>query len=216
MQRRLTLLSAAVLTLTLVACASAPTRFYTLAGPTPDTQTPPARPAASATLSVISNAPRQTYIEVLPVSVPERLARPQIVVRTDDTRVDILEQDRWSAPFNNELRDALASGVANRLGAVDVTRGGRPAGRPVYRIVVELRQLDAMKGGKVDAAFGWTITRSDDNSSAVCRLTVLEPAPGVGVDGVVQGMQRAVANVANAIAADVAALREGKTGVCSS
>jgi len=210
MQRSFTLISlatSATAAVLLSACASAPTRFYTLADA--------AAPSASAA-TVASIPTGQTFIEVAPVSVPERLARPQIVVRTDATRVDILEQDRWSAPFNNELRDALASGVANRLGAVDVTRGGRPANQPVYRIVVELRQLDAVKGGKVDAAFGWTITRSDNSSSAVCRLTVVEPASGLGVDGVVQGMQRAVGNAADAIAADVTALRAGKTGVCSS
>jgi uncharacterized lipoprotein YmbA len=211
MQRSFTLISlataATVTAVLLSACASAPTRFYTLAET--------AAPATAAT-AVAPAAGGQTFIEVAPVSVPERLSRPQIVVRTDATRVDILEQDRWSAPFNNELRDALASGVANRLGAVDVTRGGRPVNQPVYRIVVELRQLDAVKGGKVDATFGWTITRSDNNSSAVCRLSVVEPASGLGVDGVVQGMQRAVGNAADAIAADVTALRAGKTGVCSS
>ncbi len=210
MQRSFTLISLATATAAAVllsACASAPTRFYTLADA--------ATPAAAATAAAPAAA-GQTFIEVAPVSVPERLARPQIVVRTDATRVDILEQDRWSAPFNNELRDALASGVANRLGAVDVTRGGRPNNQPVYRIVVELRQLDAVKGGKVDATFGWTITRSDNTNSAVCRLTVVEPASGLGVDGVVQGMQRAVGNAADAIAADVTALRAGKTGVCSS
>src|SRR5450830_101472 len=209
MQGRFTFFSMAALMLALTACSSTLTRFYTLAA------TGGASPSP-ATAAMPAAAVGQTFIEVLPVSVPERLARPQIVVRTDDTRVDILEQDRWSAPFNNELRDALASGVANRLGAVDVTRGGRPVNQPVYRIIVELRQLDAVKGGKVDASFGWTITRSDNSASSVCRLAVVEPVSGAGIDGVVQGMQRAVANVADAISADVTALRAGKGGVCSS
>jgi uncharacterized lipoprotein YmbA len=213
MQGRFTFFSTAALMLALTACSSTPTRFYTLAAAGGSSPSPAMAKAPAATPAVAAG---QTFIEVLPVSVPERLARPQIVVRTDDTRVDILEQDRWSAPFNNELRDALASGVANRLGAVDVTRGGRPVNQPVYRIIVELRQLDAVKGGKVDASFGWTIARSDNNASSVCRLAVVEPVSGAGIDGVVQGMQRAVANVADAISADVIALRAGKGGACSS
>jgi len=110
-----------VLAVLLTACGTTgPTRFYTLAGPV----------AATATAPASQPARQRLLIEVLPVSVPERLARPQIVVRTDDARVDILEQDRWSAPLNNELRDALASGIANRLGAIDVTRSGvRPISR---------------------------------------------------------------------------------------
>jgi len=206
MQRSFTLFFLTALTLALAACSTPSTRFYTLAP----------QVAATASAAAPGATARQTFIEILPVSVPERLARPQIVVRSDETRVEILEQDRWSAPFNNELHDALASGIANRLGAIDVTRGGGPANQPVYRIVVELRRLDAVKGGKVEAGFGWTVTRSDNNTSAVCRLSVVEPTSGLGVDGVVQGLQRAVAHAADAIAADVAALREGQADSCRS
>jgi uncharacterized lipoprotein YmbA len=151
------------------------------------------------------------------VSVPERLARPQIVLRSDDARVDILEQERWSSPFNNELHDALASAIANRLGAVDVTRGGRPANAPVYRVMLELRQLDAVKGGKVDAQLAWTITRSDsagNGTRSICSLRIVEPAAGSAVDGVVQAMQRVVTHASDAIAADIVLLRQGQ-GACA-
>lgn len=245
----LTLISAATLMLALTACSGTQTRFYTLATFASDT----VKPVSGAMPGTTSTMPRQTFIEVLPVSVPERLARPQIVLRSDGTRIDIFEQDRWSAPLNSELRDALSSRIANRLGAFDVTRGGRPTNQPVYRIAVEVRQFDAARGvqhiiamddnnaaakdgkdakngndmaakdgdaaspgaGKVDASFGWTVTRSDTGSSTVCLLKVMEPVTGSDINGVVQGMQRAVANVGDAIAADVAALREGKSGVCS-
>src|SRR5438445_5130853 len=111
--------------LILTGCSTpAPTRFYTLAAP-PQVSTPAPAPAG------------KIFIEVPPIGLPERLARPQLVVRTQSTRVDILEQDRWSSSFNYELRDALAGGLANRLGAVDITRGGRPSGQPAYRIAIE-------------------------------------------------------------------------------
>lgn len=207
MRLQSTYFSAAVLAVLLTACGTTePTRFYTLAGPV--TAGVPQQAPASA-------QQKRLLIEVLPVSVPERLARPQIVVRTDDARVDILEQDRWSAPFNNELRDALASGIANRLGAIDVTRNGRPANQPAYRIAVELRQLDAVRNGNVQAGFSWTITRTDDARSATCSLTLVEPVSGAGVDALVQGMQKAVANTVEAIAANVLRLQDGKGGGCS-
>jgi len=200
MQRRFIVLMA---TLALAACSSMPTRFYTLA----------AAPAA-ASVAPLAAAAMPVFIEIPAVSVPERLARPQIVIRNDETRIDILEQDRWSSPFNNELHDALASAIANRLGAVDVTRGGRPANAPVYRIMLELRQLDAVKGGKVDAQLAWTITRSDSASSgasSVCSLRVMESAADSAVDGVVQAMQRVVARTSDAIAADIVLFRQGQS-----
>lgn len=189
----------------LTACGSTPpTQFYTLAAPTD----------AGATARSAAQGP-QTFIEVMPVAVPERLARPQLVVRSDATRVDVLEQERWSSPFNNELRDALAAGVAARLGAIDVSRGGRPADQPSYRINVELRDFDAMRNGQVQASFGWTITRSDDRRSAACRLTVVERVAGGANADVVAATQKAVGQAVQAIADNVRALQAGQGGQCS-
>lgn len=54
------------------------------------------------------------------VRVPERLDKPQIVLRTSDSQVQELEQQRWAAPFGSELRDALSADLADALSAVDV------------------------------------------------------------------------------------------------
>ena len=192
----------AAFTVLLAGCASAPTHFYTLATPT-------------AAAPAIQNS--KLYIDVAPVSLPERLARPQLVVRSagsaSSTRVDILEQERWSSPFNNELRDALASGIANRLGAIDVSRSGRPTDQPVYRIAVELREFDAVPGDKVQATYGWTISRSDSGRSSACQLSVAA-AVNPGIDGLVLGVQRTVADVVSGIAANITAFKVNPAAAC--
>lgn len=198
-------MSAALL---LAGCASSPpSKFYTLAE----------APSISASTSAASSAgqSRQLFIEMMPVAVPERLARPQIVVRSDATRVDVLETERWSSPFNSELRDALAAGVSRRLGAIDVSRSGKPADQVGYRIAVELRELDAARSGQVQAAFGWTVTRSDDRKTAVCRLSVVEPVKGAAIADVVEALQTAVANASDAIANNVRALDARQTVSCA-
>lgn len=198
--------SAIAVALLLAGCASPPTRFYTLSAP----------PLAAPT-PAIQNA--RIFIDVAPVTLPERLARPQLVVRSagsaSSTRVDILEQERWSAPFNSELRDALASGIANRLGAIDVSRSGRPTDQPVYRIAVELREFDAVPGEKVQATYGWTISRSDNSRSSACQLSVSE-AVIPGIDALVLGVQRTVADAVNGIAANVVAFKANTTSDCKS
>ena len=94
-----TLAAGALAAALLSACGSSPpTQFYTLSAPL----------QAGTPARAASQGP-QVYIEMMPVAVPDRLARPQLVVRSDATRVEVLEQDRWSSPFNNELRDALAA-----------------------------------------------------------------------------------------------------------
>ncbi|WP_211452944.1 PqiC family protein [Collimonas antrihumi] len=197
--------SAIAIALLLAGCASPPTRFYTLSAP------------LAAPAPAIQSA--RLFIDVAPVTLPERLARPQLVVRSagsaSSTRVDILEQERWSAPFNSELRDALASSIANRLGAIDVSRSGRPTDQPVYRIAVELREFDAVPGEKVQATYGWTISRSDNSRSSACQLSVTE-AVASGIDALVLGVQRTVADAADGIAANVVAFKANTASSCKS
>ena len=197
-------IAALTATFLLAACGTTPpTRFYTLAGPTP----------AVSTASTAGKT-GQTFIEVMPVAVPERLARPQLVLRTDPARVDVLETERWSSPLNSELRDALSTALSTRLGAVDIARGSRPADQVSYRIAVDVRDLDAVRNGQVRADVGWTVTRSDDRKAAVCRRTVIKPVNGSAISDVVLAMQQMVADVADAVAADVRGLQAGQAAAC--
>lgn len=193
-------------------CASSvSTRYYTLASTAPV--------AASAATSDASPG-KLAFFELAPVAVPERLARPHLVIRQKEGppgaaggRLVILEEERWSSPFNSELRDALASGIASRLGAIDVTYGGRPRGEPIYRISVQLQQFDAALDERVDATFGWTIARSDGSRSAACVVSLSEQV-GAGTEALVQGIGRMVNRIADRVATDVARLQAGEPGTC--
>jgi hypothetical protein len=191
-------LAAAVALLALAGCASNPDSYYTLASPVP---------AAEAAPSTLGTA-APIYVELAPVAVPERLARPQMVVgrSAGSVQVDVLEQHRWASSFENELRDALASGIADRLGAVDVTKGGRPNAQPAWRIAVQVRRFDAVDGGRVNAAFSWTLRRSDEARSMSCQFEAGE-AVASGIDAVAQGAQRLTAAAAAAMARSVNAAR---------
>ncbi len=190
-------------------CASIPeTRFYTLSIPS--------EPSGIKITSPDAFIP--IFIDVLPVSVPERLARPQLVVRSrgsvSETQLLILEQDRWSSPFNYELRDAFAAGIANQTGAVSETRGARSPDQPGYRIAIELSQFDAIAGDRVQARFGWTITRSTDGRSAVCYAAITEPVSG-GIEDMVKGVQRAVASVVADISKNLIELETDNAAICA-
>jgi hypothetical protein len=190
-------------------CASIPeTRFYTLSVP----------PAPSEITPVPRDSSSPIFIDMLPVSVPERLARPQLVVRSrgseSGTQLLILEQDRWSSPFNYELRDAFAAGIANQTGAVSEARGTHPRDQPGYRIAIELSQFDAIVGERVKARFSWTITRSTDGRSVACYAAITEPVSG-GIEGVVKGAQRAVASTVADISRNLIELDTGNVAACS-
>ncbi len=197
------LLSAA-LVLALAGCASKPTLYYTLASPA----------SAPVVAAVPGRAP--LFIALAPIAMPERLARPQLVVREPgdaSAQVEVLEQHRWASSFENELRDALASGVAARLGAIDVTRGAQQGAEPVMRIALQLRRFDAIDGTRVDAGFSWTVRRSDQAEATACQLDLSEPV-GPGIDALAQGARRLTARAAAAMARSVTVAQANPGAPC--
>lgn len=188
-------------------CASSPDRYYTLVAP---------EAVAAQVAAPSGNAAAPVFIELAPVAMPERLARPQMLVRKagPGAQVELLEQHRWSSSFENELRDALASGVAAQLEAIDVTKGGRQPSTPAWRIAVQVRQFDAVEDTRVDAAFSWTVRRSDADLSAHCQWSTTEPV-GSGIDALAQGAQRVAARTADAIARHVRALQASPGAACA-
>ncbi|MNR79890.1 hypothetical protein D3C72_106010 [compost metagenome] len=201
--RLLTAGSALIAAMLLSACGSTPSaRYYTLSAATPNTST-----AAAA-------AP--VFIELAPVAVPERLARPQMVLTkpgAQSAELELLEQHRWTSSFENEMRDALSAGITARAGAIDISKSGRNQGLAVWRIAVQLRQFDAIENSRVDASFGWTIRRSDDLRSAACLWSGSE-AVGGGMDALAQGAQRITARAAQMIATHLAALAQDPASAC--
>ena len=169
-------------------CAAPRDHYYTLA----------ANGSGAASPTAASAGP--LFIEMAPVGVPERLARPQMLVRKDaaGAEVRLLDQHRWASSFENELRDALAAGVAGRTGAVDVTRGNRPATQPVWRIAVQVRRFDAVEDSRVDTAMGWTLRRIDRDAALSCNWTGSEKVEA-GIDALAAGAQRLTQRAADAL-----------------
>ena len=201
------LAAVALVALGLAGCASKPTLYYTLAAPA----------GAPAAARAANDAP--LFIELAPIALPERLARPQLVVQQQGSaqspQLQVLEQHRWASSFENELRDALASGIAAQLGAIDLTRSARQPGQPAWRIAVQLRQFEAVENTRVDAAFSWTVRRAGEDRSAACHWSATEPV-GTGIDALAQGAQRLSARAAEAIARHLAALQANPAASCQS
>ncbi|MBB6591930.1 membrane integrity-associated transporter subunit PqiC, partial [Ralstonia solanacearum] len=158
------------------------------------------------------------------VRVPERLDKPQIVLRTSDSQVQELEQQRWAAPFGAELRDALSADLADALSAVDVGGATPPAGVPLYRIGADVQRLDARPGQDVSALVTWRVSRdaatpgsgsnsnSNSNSALTCQTTLAEPAGGE-VDAVVAATQRVVRQWSQRVAESVHSLEAPGKGL---
>ncbi|WP_197388430.1 membrane integrity-associated transporter subunit PqiC [Ralstonia pseudosolanacearum] len=141
------------------------------------------------------------------VRVPERLDKPQIVLRTSDSQVQELEQQRWAAPFGSELRDALSAELADGLSAVDVGSATAPAGVPLYRISADVQRFDARPAREVSALVTWHVARdaATPGSALTCQTTLAEPAGGE-IDAVVTATQGVVRQWSQRIAESVRSL----------
>ncbi len=196
--------------LRLVCVAAAAALMGACASPEPTLHTLSLRAAAPASEAVRI----QRAFRLSGVRVPERLDKPQIVLRTSDSQVQELEQQRWAAPFGSELRDALSAGLADALAAVDVGGATAPAGVPLYRISADVQRFDARPAQDVSALVTWRVSRdaTAPDSALTCQATLTEPT-GREVDAVVTATQGVVRQWSQRIAESVRSLEAPGKGL---
>jgi uncharacterized lipoprotein YmbA len=185
---------------TLAACASAPTHFYTL------------QHSAAAPAQATGAAPA-FLIDVLPVAVPAQVDQPQLLVRQSEQRVAVLDNERWAAPLAAELRGAFAADLVDALGTRDMHGLAHPQAVPVYRIQLDIRRFDSWPGRHALIEADWSIRGEAERALVTCTSSTsenVEPA----YDALVQGHQRAVARIAEDIAAVLRNIRAGAVPAC--
>jgi uncharacterized lipoprotein YmbA len=183
--------------LALAACSSPPVHYHTLLAPT---------------MGNAAGAGAPFAIDVLPVGIPAGLDQQQLVVRDGASGLVVQDGERWSGPYADEIRTALAAQLASILQTRDVTGLGRAPGQPVMRIQVQVRRFDAWVGDKVSFEATWRLGYADGdlNARMLCSSQLEVRAPG-GYPQLVQAQQRALASLAAEIAQSARAW-DGKTG----
>jgi uncharacterized lipoprotein YmbA len=167
--------------------------FFTLAAE------PPAASTAAATGPGFS-------IVVGPVTVPDVVDRPQIVLRSAPNRVEIAEQARWAAPLKSEIPRVVADNLARLLdGARTATSTQRASGAPDYRVLIDIQRFDSapQEGATIQAL--WSITAKDGTPLTGSSLAI--ERAGAGYDELVAAHSRALGAVSRDIAAAIAAAR---------
>jgi uncharacterized lipoprotein YmbA len=179
-----------------VGCTSAPVRYYTL--------TPP--PDKTLPASKISPA-----IDVRVVHTPPQLNRSELMVRTGPTELTLLENERWASPVSDEIKDAVRLELQRRLGRMTELR---PAFTKLT-LDIDVQHLEAELGRYVLLEVSWsailsaTGQRSNGAQATTCTFQIEEKIP-TGYAGIVEGYQREIAALADAI---VAALTSPASGV---
>ncbi|WP_224982432.1 PqiC family protein [Geomonas agri] len=188
--RRTSAFFALVAALLLVsACSRSPrVTFYTL--------TPVA--AAGAVQQNFSSA-----VAVGPVTIPELVNRPQLVVRLAPNRVDVLESHRWAEPLKNEIPRLLAQDLSPLLGSSRVFAYDQvSAAAAQYRVLVDIVRLDTVPGDSVTIEAGWVV-RGAGNGRREGRAVIREKVAGSDYEAVAAAFSRALAGLSAEVAKSV-------------
>ena len=183
-----------------VGCTSAPVRYYTL---TP----PPAKtwPASETTLA----------IDVRVVHIPPQLNRAELMVRTGPGEVTLLENERWESPVKDEIKDALRLELQRRSSRLT---GLRPAFARLT-LDIDVQHLEAEFGRYALLEASWNANlsaagqRSNGTRVTTCTFQADEKIDP-GYVGIVEGYQREIAALADAIVAVLASPANGIDAPC--
>lgn len=177
--------------LALAACGSPPKeRYYTLSA---------AASAPVAGASAIS-------IAVGPVTVPETVDQPQMVVQVAANQVTMYEFQRWASPLKSEIARVIAANLAQELGTARVwTYAQTTLANPDYQVLVDVQRFDSVLGEAVTIDALWSIRRAAGGAPRTGRSSVRETVSGAGFDALVAAHSRALAAVSRDIAGAIRA-----------
>lgn len=179
---------AACLAMVTVGCSRSPrVTFYTL------------EPGAQINSS--SAATSGPAVAVGPVTLPEVVDRPQLVVRVAANRVDILETHRWAEPLKSEIPRIIAENLGRLLESSRVSSYLQHSGADaVYRVLVDFQRFESSPGEAVTVEAVWSLRRAGEGTHKTGRSLVREPVGGEGHDAMVAAYGRALLAVSNDLA----------------
>jgi uncharacterized lipoprotein YmbA len=182
-------IAALLMITTLIGCGSSPREtYYTLS-------------AGGAMNSAAPASVESTYsVAVGPITLPEVVDRPQLVLRVSPNEVTFVELHRWAGSLKSEIPRIIADNLAAYLNVKRVAAYPQNAGDSAdYRVLVDVQRFDSTLGESVTIDALWTVKRVSDGVLRTGRSTAKESSGG-SYDAMVAAHSRALATVSREIA----------------
>ncbi len=196
-RRTHTVATVLVLSLLLIGCSSVspPVEYYTLA--------PMPRSAP-----VVAAQPHFT-IAVRPVTLPDLLDRPQIIVRTGETTVSVSDFHRWAGTLRKDFSRVLVENLNILLRDVPAAAATDDiALDPDVIVVVHVNRFDGRPEGGLVLSALWSIKQPKGKPGMAVRKSLIdEKSEAPGYEGLVAAHSRAVAALSREIAAEIRGMR---------
>jgi len=173
----------------LAACVGTPApkeQYFTLSSPNPGVA-PPASDSPS--------------IYVGPVTVPEAVDRPSMVLRTSPNQVDVSDDYRWAEPLRNAIPRMIGDVLSRELGTSRVLTNRSASATAVdIRVAIEIQRFDSSltDGATIDAV--WSVKDVANGKMRNGRSVVHEALASSGPAGIAAAASRALERVGHEIA----------------
>ncbi len=188
------------LLLTAPACGwrTAPSQFYALGA-----MDGPAPPKGDG------SGPR---VSVGPVTIPDYLNRPQIVVREGEHRLVLDEYHRWGGSLEEEFLRILSENLGLLLGSEHVRAYSEEFQRSDYQVSVSLQRFEGLAAGDAVLKASWAILDAASRDLLMTREGFFrKPAARGNYASIVAAQSAALGALSREIAADILKVRSAGT-----
>ncbi len=143
-----------------IACTSAPEYLYTLE-------------AASAPIERPLGV-EQPSVLVGPVTLPELIDRPQLVVRNGEYGIEINEQQRWATPLKEALPRIIAAELSQRVSKLNfVAASSAVVIAPNARLLIDITGFDISPQGASLVAH-WAYRPTDTHVKPIAGISQVQ------------------------------------------
>lgn len=195
-------LSAALLGVLSGCSSSPPLHYHSLSGP--------------ATGTGSGNA--EMLVEIVPLMIPERVNRDDIVIQGQNGGITILHDERWAAPLSDEVRQVIDDTLWQTVHAADVYQtpvAQNSQNLPLYRLAVRIEKFDTGLADSATVEASWTIRRLPMGQSTVCRSRFSTLFHERNVEGAVAALTESTALIAQNISTSLQRLQHGLAAPCA-
>ncbi|CAA7618260.1 conserved hypothetical protein [Candidatus Terasakiella magnetica] len=181
--------------------SSLPPRYHALSLPAP--------PQTSGSARML--------VEILPIAVPERLNREEMVLTGATGQLDVRENDRWAAALPDEIRQIVTDTLWRALQAADVYRVPVPAetATPQYRLALRVERFEAVMGKAALVEGSWTARRLPRGLPVVCRANFTVALPDRTPEAAAAALALGTGQLARALADSIDRLSQDNGAACA-
>jgi uncharacterized lipoprotein YmbA len=148
-------------------------------------------------------------LAVGPLELPRYLDRPELITQDDTNRLIVADAHRWGGSLRNDIVRVVADDLGRLLGTARVViYPTEPRFQARYRVLLDLRDLRAVRGERVALVVRWTVAdlAGDGRALVVEESRIEQPLSSRSYDELVAAESAAFGSLSRRIAERIAAL----------